>query len=71
VAQSEGNRMLDVPRSVSTRWHEWRSRRRVLKSQRLLHTASGARMLGATLTTLESDLDTPERPQRRRQLRFW
>jgi len=53
VAQKQGNRLLDLPGSISVRWHQWHSRRRVLRGQRLLDTASGARMLGANLATLE------------------
>ena len=53
VTEKEGSRLLDLLGSVSVRWHQWRSRRRVLKGQRLLDGAGGARMLGANLTSLE------------------
>lgn len=41
---------------ASTRWRKWLARRRTLRNQQLLATGSGARMMSASLTTLDRDV---------------
>lgn len=40
---------------MAMHWRQWRSRRRMVRSQQLLATGAGVRMMSASLTSFDRD----------------